>query len=205
MLLLGYGKEKEGHEAGSIIRNAVRNFATYGVSRAQADFRDIRRVTLKEGMRREELLALIRQKCIEANPEIIELKFGCVVKLPIKSNFSNVVAKKFGSIFWKYDDNKFRFVGERGWLDVNLFQEHRDKFQIIGRPIRLADVLLAIDDWPQHHNPILWWTKVEGLLGIRDAGMKELLFFICTNWNLRKDNLNDQSDECVSFIAELLK
>jgi hypothetical protein len=52
----------------------------------------------------EEKLKLIREKCIEANPEIVELKFGCRVKIlvdkigddPVSVWHDSVVISDFG-------------------------------------------------------------------------------------------------------------
>jgi hypothetical protein len=94
-------------------------------------------------MNRQEQLALIRQKCVEANPEIDELKvFVC-----------NNCA----------DDG-----------DVHY------------RPIRLADVLWLLEE-----------KKVAKQIGFDKIGD-----FALHMWNLRKDSLEEQSDET---LADLLK
>lgn len=102
-------------------------------------------------MNREEYLALIRQKCVEANPEL-----DTVYDLP--------------------------------------------------RPIRLADVLCAL-------------RPLQGSLAIDKDG----LFVIPTIpqlggwvpattinaahpfWNIYRDDLTEQSDECIAFLYSLLK
>jgi hypothetical protein len=60
-----------------------------------------------------------------------------------------------------------------------------------GRPIRLADVLLAI-------NATL--RKERGTISLDENSVKLILF-----WNLRADDLEKQSEETISFLAELLK
>lgn len=72
------------------------------------------------------------------------------------------------------------------------------------RPIRLADVLLAID-------------KFHGNMFVDEVGCfvkpkrKEFTYnYIIKNdqnvkWNLRQDDLSKQSEETVNFLAELLK
>lgn len=91
-------------------------------------------------MTREEQLQLIRQKCVEANPEI-----------------KNRVHSAFGAI------------------------------------IRLADVLLAIEQ-TEH------WRK-----GTFLRERKTTIHDVYERWNLRKDDLTQQSDECLQFLADLLK
>lgn len=56
------------------------------------------------------------------------------------------------------------------------------------RPIRLADVLLAMDE------------KADGYISFT-----EWHFFIFHRWNLRTDDLTQQSPECIAFIHSLLK
>jgi hypothetical protein len=65
------------------------------------------------------------------------------------------------------------------------------------RPIRLADVLLAFltDD------ALDKYTEMEGLTMFFD----DLKCAIVTIWNLRKDSLSDQSDDCISFLFSLLR
>ena len=69
-----------------------------------------------------------------------------------------------------------------------------------GRPVRLADVLLAIER--SDHDELYsvgegGWFYQDTLQGDGYANMDVL-------WNLRKDDLTEQSDECVSFLAQLL-
>lgn len=54
------------------------------------------------------------------------------------------------------------------------------------RPIRLSDVLLAIQE---------------------SGNGKAISYFLVAdgNWNLRKDSLDEQTNETISFLADLLK
>lgn len=60
------------------------------------------------------------------------------------------------------------------------------------RPIRLADVLSAIGNVDAR-------VKVDG------DKLKVFADETMLTWNLRKDDLTEQSDECVEFLAEILK
>lgn len=73
------------------------------------------------------------------------------------------------------------------------------------RPIRLADILLAIE------SSFLAASKNVEEVVIAETGS----FGVVRNetqqvawhpiyWKLRKDNLTEQSDECIKFLAELL-
>lgn len=61
------------------------------------------------------------------------------------------------------------------------------------RPIRLADVLLVIEG-----------RFSEAEIITKDP-YYETFGDIISRWNLRKDSLTDQSDECLAFLANLLK
>lgn len=73
-------------------------------------------------MTREEKVVLIRAKCIEANPEIVELKFGCAYKVENRKE-----------LFIVNSDFAIQTIG-------NL------KPKIIGRRITLADILLVLNE-----------------------------------------------------------
>lgn len=63
-------------------------------------------------------------------------------------------------------------------------------------PVRLADVLLAI--------PQLWvQPKIERKDDYRY--INNGVFSTGIKWNLRKDDLTEQSDETIAFLADLLK
>lgn len=64
------------------------------------------------------------------------------------------------------------------------------------RPLRLADVLLAIG---QTRHLILLRLEEDGLH--ISTGTGRVSFF----YDLRQDDITLQSDECVAFLAELLK
>jgi hypothetical protein len=90
-------------------------------------------------------LDLIRQKCIEANPEI---------------------------------------MATRNCTHPNCqYAEHT----FSGRSIRLADVLLAIFE------------------ADAEERADELIHGSVKVWNLRKDHLNEQSEETIDFLADLLR
>lgn len=69
-------------------------------------------------------------------------------------------------------------------------------WKLIGRPIRLADVLLAVEK-----------QKRKGLVSpqlMRTSEMWEIKRTI-DFWNLRDDNLDHQPEATVAFLAELLQ
>ena len=84
-------------------------------------------------------LAAIQQKCVEANPEIENKRWGTE------------------------------------------------------RPIRLADVLLAVQKQEYGGSPEFRYTCEKLTSGAWHV-----------HWNLRKDDLTEQSEECISFLYDLL-
>lgn len=146
-------------------------------------------------MQTKDNLEKIRKACISANPEILALKFGC--KLQHK-DYSDTI-------------HIFLNIKECGWMQaIQLFNDFvvdikLDKYKVIGRPIQLADVLLALDKSPD----IKAVVSDKGHFRVLDnclygqkivkAGKGQ----IACDWNLKKP-LEEQSKETIDFIAGLL-
>lgn len=124
----------------------------------------------------QEHIKKIREAVIKANPSILDLELGCEYESCL-------------------DGAKMK------WIDD---QTSRDIGKIIGRPIRLADVLLAINQ----------------VLGINNVAIEEYGVFMQTDnegwgeihdndkrvkWILKDDNLENQSEDCINFLYQLLK
>src|ERR1035441_5558865 len=79
-------------------------------------------------------LKAIRKTCIAANREIVELKFGCRVK------------DDDGEIWTatSYPDPAGAIFAENIAKELSTILSRSEYTHVIGRPIRLADVLLAI-------------------------------------------------------------
>ena len=120
-------------------------------------------------------LEKIRQAVIKANPEIVELKFGCEVEFNDSSR--EVI------IGISLENIEVERVQTRTHYQIGV----SNITEIIGRPIRLADVLLAIGK----NDPM-------GRNGIQDY------MDILIKWKLKDDNLDNQSKECIEFIHGLL-
>ena len=160
----------------------------------------------------------------KANPEIMELKFECEVNVPL-------IAKRTGSKEYKgtiagYNGTSYliQFGGhkmiEQGIEDTteenfhSIFSEKlvRDKtkldkcnawklkkLEIIGRPIRLADVLLVLNkDKNNMFNVLIMPDGNFGCFGLGKFRDRQF------GWNLKDDNLDNQSDEVKEFLIKLL-
>lgn len=144
---------------------------------------------------KEEKIEYIRQKCIEANPSIKDLVFGC--HFMGRSAFGDPYDTHLVFENWKEKRNTIRCLGPLGnqcvWDIGNI--------EIIGREIRLADVLLAINkvekawlgDWVINSRGHFVKQYINGL-HVAEAA----------RYNFLKDSLSDQDEACISFLYELL-
>jgi hypothetical protein len=147
----------------------------------------LRRVRVKfhNFMTREQKIESIRAACIKANPEILAMKFGCKVD-------------HGGDIFFA-----IRVDGDDVIYDVpSLSVKQRISvwnLKPLGRPIRLADVLSTIGNVKDK----------EGIVNVSHQGYFSISLppqehHPSLQWNLHTDDLTQQSDECIDFLANLL-
>lgn len=146
-------------------------------------------------MNKNQKISAIRQKCIEANPEIVELKFGCEVmcggaKRPFLVPFT-VVGKN-------YAGNWLMSTGlDRG---ITTVLKEKELVRVIGRPILAQDIQKILPKW--------WMMKWDG-------GLERFEFVNMHNYgNASFENryfpfndtpLSEQSDGCIDFIYSLIK
>jgi len=120
----------------------------------------------------------LRQKIIEAVPEILELKFGCIIKRESAKITEIVIGEPFspsictGCLF-------VPVLKGKSWGNPEV-----RTIKIIGRPIQLADVLRAVE------------KKIGGRKPSYETDV------LCV-WDLPKD-YDQQSDETKVFLYNLL-
>lgn len=138
-------------------------------------------------------LQIIRKACIEANPEIMELKFGCDI----------AVGNDRGYIHYSmYDKDGPTLLGFVSTSDPKKLRPIQWKkgdpigYTILGRPIRLADVLLAIKSSPKCDT--YWEYGATSDIVWGNPPLKN------NAWNLRNDDLITQSPDTLQFLADLL-
>src|SRR4051794_270773 len=113
-------------------------------------------------MNNQEQINLIREKCIASNPEIIELKFGCFFLA--KGELRMMTQDCVGGI------RALTIIEDEGdmvYAYPETFYQKAD-MRILGRPIHLADVLVAMNqrkDIVQKYD--LWLTGVFNQDGMR--------------------------------------
>ena len=137
-------------------------------------------------MTNQKKIQFIRERCIEANPSIKKLEFGCEVE------WKGAGASKGIFIKDKRDDSKSYLFYGSDRVETFDKEQCKEHVSIIGRPIRLADMLLAFKS-----ENILAQVDTKGQINFQP-------FKGDTSWNLLKDNLQDQSPETIDFIYSLL-
>ena len=118
-------------------------------------------------MTRDQQLAAIRAACIRANPEIIERSYYLCATCQMK----------------------FSSLGMHNRACKGGATKH-DKL----RPIRLADVLLALGN-KQYE------VSLGGRLAVFFKPLTDKEIFA---WRIHKDDLAQQIEECVAYLAQLL-
>ena len=121
----------------------------------------------------------LKQVIQTANPEIMAWEFGC-------EGLDKQGRKWIACIDGWYLPNG------KGYMTF-------EPYKILGRPIRLADVLLAL--WEKRIKPLEGWlfVDIQGQF-ISGIDLEEKGIF----WNLKEDDLSKQSPETIKFLTELL-
>jgi len=128
-------------------------------------------------------LEIIRQACIKANPEIMELKFGCILEYPDDSPI----------IFVSPENEEDHMTGLYTKNNTITKIEDLVDYKIVGRPIRLSDIIFTL-----YKN-----KKAQYFGGMLDNN--SIYFANRISWDLLHDDLNLQSEPTKKFIANLLK
>jgi len=116
----------------------------------------------------------IKAACIKANPKLMELSLG--------SQIRNV---------YRDSDNPYQittYMYSKGKRISCLAFDGRilspEKFEILGHEPSFTDIILAIGNHKHFFNHLITLT--------------------CKYWDLTKNNLKDQSEETLQFLADLL-
>lgn len=157
-------------------------------------------------------LSKLRAAIIEAVPEIMELKFGCRVFIPGEDNFSNRGKRGYGIITHSYVGNEASWSGydkKQDAISVYLpssdvyrpcISIKKNKVEILGRPITLADVLRTIDKADVPVELSLYGDMLH--IGHYEKPGRNG-YYSKAFWELPK-NLDDQSPEVWDFLTSVL-
>lgn len=136
---------------------------------------------------------LVQKKIIEAVPEILELKFGCEVRIPIVHAVNNTSRETYmiKHVVLLTDFYKTRALVHRCDSKWNKLLPISNDWEILGREIGLCDVLRAIEK--------------NGREGVYPPELFALGHPM--KWSLAHDSLSwhrDNAPEVIDFLAELL-
>lgn len=143
---------------------------------------------------RPDYIASIRRIVIAANPEITELKFGCVFQVKDDGKVFTCIDAKIMERAVNNEVSRFAsvvFMDSKGTLEGAF---DRNEIEIIGRLIRLTDVLLAISKTGYANMLLSSMIHKDGEFGIFEF-----------SWDLKNDDLEKQSDACISVVHSLLE
>ena len=139
----------------------------------------------------------IRDACISANPSILDLKFGCEVNMiDIEDEREMAPPRRFPAIcVSRREDRGWWFMSKMCMDDAFFIDNHpldlaQVDMKIIGRPIRLADVLLAIGEKYKGREINYYKTNEFSVL--------------ISRYNLLKDDLNLQEEDTINFLHLIL-
>lgn len=139
----------------------------------------------------------------KANPEIMDLKLGCEVKLLFDDSdfYGKVKPYWVDSTIIKVSPKKavIKVINSpfsNPTFDVQQMLEKKE-LKILGRPIRLADILLACDK--KYPGQFAVVTDMEIGMIVKEEFVEVLMLY---QW--KDDNLDHQSQECIDFLHDLL-
>lgn len=137
----------------------------------------------------------VRAAIIKANPEIMDLKFGCLIRTRLwgEGVITAPVAKE--SYLVNFPE-KGDLVRKEMWCSTWLGDE------IIGRPIHLADVLIAIKERCQFQSN--FEIEKDIILRLVMAKYQEGYFVEEQLWRTHIDDLSLQSSEVIDFLHKIL-
>lgn len=179
-------------------------------------------------MTKDQQLAFIKEKCWEANPEIKELKRNCLYQrkaikgrwftheLNNDNSYENLCGCKKGVLTTQAFTSFKCGLCRKGkswhngmspkWCidcakDRSVCPHCKTGLRILGRDIHLADVLLAIKDAEDRGKNYIE-VEADGSMTCIVKFERTIVSKVC--WNLLK-TLDDQEEECLTFIYNLLK
>lgn len=137
---------------------------------------------------------IIKKACIAANPSIMELRPGIEILYAPNTEFESKAiylglakTRKNHTTCWIKNDGSPA-------IEVKLIDT-----QILGRPIRLADVLGTIGQLFGVTRSLEIHTQGYGFY-MREKDINEFV-----RYEMLKDSLQEQSEETLEFLANLLK
>lgn len=138
----------------------------------------------------------IKRACQIANPKLMDLSFGCEIRVPWPlgaTKDATPMAARVINMFdqWIYTDN---------WPETPFLD--KDLIEILGHEPSFADILLVIGKyWGQDFKVGVNGNKLN--MAFIDGSADIVHQVTIISWDLTKP-LKEQSEEVISFIAQLL-
>lgn len=130
----------------------------------------------------------LKEIIVKAVPDIMELTWGCRVKTKNWGTVKITTLKDDGYVDYLLEDGKP--------ADEESMLFYKDEIvEILGRPITLENVLIAINKKDIDYR-IMKWGENKIMLGVVDKRDGTL-------WQLNKP-LSEQSEDTIDFLLELL-
>lgn len=138
-------------------------------------------------------LQKVTEACHKANPKLLELSFGCKVKMTI-GKYTSTPRDMIGIFCGKYvGQNNYAIASEE---DQTMRYLSENEIEIIGRDITLEDVLMAFKALDQ----VGYSFDCDGSVMTYFGGIIRLEDNI---WKLGKP-LHEQDEKTINFLADLL-
>src|ERR1700754_4943604 len=120
-------------------------------------------------MNTQKKIEVIRQACIKANPEIVELKFGCEID-------DHEMAQSVIYLGQTSVGGDLCFIPSIcDTLHSDLRTEDSTKAEVLGRPIRLADVFLLLKErYPIKDRKLGYRAYLDRILELYDLRADDL-------------------------------
>lgn len=139
----------------------------------------------------------LRTRIIKLIPEIVELKFGCWVEID-----DDILGVNHPAKICEWSEQKGELTGFKVWLGLSHYRDIQKNqiTKILGRTIRLADVLRAIEKSNFDEAPMV---TCEGQFTDYDPETGSL-HLLGKWWNLAQDDLSQQPEETWDFLLTVI-
>lgn len=150
----------------------------------------------KQSMKQK--IEFIRLKCIEVNPSIKDLVFGCELRAKMWNKKAKLQWKKGVLIengSERTNPTAFPYIKFDKGTDYGYHE-----IEIIGRPIRLSDIFVAMKSMNTDQRMAI---NENGTFMNLSEGSEH--WGLCWgSWDLKNDDLEKQSPETIDFLFDLL-
>lgn len=161
-------------------------------------------------MNHSEKLEAVRAKIIAACPDVMELKFGCKIDPQNKALGIGILIEQKKTeeciswhIFYPEMDNSVAEGLDSKEYNTYWHKGCKPNYKILGSPIGIAEVLKSINKMSRFYYGVgSSGHFIEYILGQYNLIESEKLGRF-VKWNFEKNNLNDQSEEVISFLYSI--